>query len=587
MKSTTITLTSELRERFNDIKKLTARSPQKALSEYENLIALAIQEQDFHVQVDSQIQAASLFRKQGLFYKALRNAGSALQLINHHFPSDKFRMALSCKELGVIYADGLKKYSVALGYFFKAINCDVPELKSILLNNIGSLYKDSKLYKKAKKYLVEGQKLAEREDDKNIYIFILENLGRVYTAQGDYDEAVKVLKEALNVSKEALKTNQSIHYIRGYVMNALAEIYLETNRSGEAIYLIEEALAVAKEKNNMTVIIECLKNKGSYGLRRGNVDLFFESINKAIAYTEDENLVYEKDHCLELLKDYYWSQEMYKEACEVSDQIIQHKMNADKTHESISMADVLEQRESEIMILEEKNRKISQQKDELEQFAYIVAHDLKEPLRNIGNYSGLIQRRYEDVIDEEGGEFINFIMNNATHMYKMLEDLLQYATLRGEDHSINTSDPKIILNNIIYRIKDKLNETNTQIKFIDLPPLNIRPIHLDILFDNLIKNAIKFRSPDRPLVIEITATELESHFCFVVKDNGKGISPAYHETIFQIFKRLDKVNYSGTGIGLSVCKKIVETYRGKIWVESEMDQGASFHFTIRKGEWPK
>ena len=582
MENLASTVTGELKNLFSANKALEALSPQKALQEYENLILLSTQERDFAIQIDSQISIAKLYRKQGLFYEALKHAGAALQLIYHHFPEDNLRLALCCKELGVVYADGLKKYSIALDYFLKAIKCDVPELNAALYNNIGSLYKDSKQYTKAITYLEEGRNMAIIEKDKNIQVFILENLGRVHMALNQNEVAVATLQEALEVANEVVKVDQSVHYIRGYVLNALAETYLKIQREDEAICMIEEALQVAQLKNHQTVIIESLKNKGAYALQRGDVELFFESINKAIEYTEDENLAYEKDSCLELLKDFYWSQKQYKKACLIADQIIQHKTLAEKTHESISMRDVLEQRESEIITLEEKNRMIGQQKDELEQFAFIVAHDLKEPVRNIGSYGSLVKKRYLSEMDDEGKEFLNFIIKNATHMYKMLEDLLQYATLKSNDDSLKVIDPNIILKNITYRNSNKLVSTGTTIQYANLPLLKIRPIHLNILFDNLIKNAIKFRSSDRSLCIDITASEQDNYICFAVKDNAIGINPDYQSSIFQIFKRLDKINYSGTGIGLAICKKIVETYRGKIWVESAVDEGSTFFFTIRK-----
>ncbi len=573
---------ADLDSLFQANKELEAIAPQEAMKGYENLIGLAAEE-NLNIQVDSHTQLANLYRKQGLFYTALRHGGTAFQLINRHFPRDKPRLALCYKELGVIYADGLKKYGIAQTYFFKALECDVVDLQTILYNNIGSLYKDSKEYDKAITYLEKGRLLIPKEKDKRIHIFILENLGKVYLALGQNEKAIPTLREALKVSNQAVVTNKSIYYIRGYVLNALAEVYLESDRDNEAICLIEEALALAKEKKHLTVVIESLRNKAVYALRRGDEDMFFESINKAITYTEDENLAYEKDSCLEMLKDYYWSKQQYKKACLTAEQIILHKAKADRKHEANAFADVLEQRESQIMLLEEKNRMISRQKDELEQFAYIVAHDLKEPLRNIGNYSGLIKRRYAGQMDDEGEEFLNFIVNSTSHLYKMLDDLLQlqYATLKKEDLK-KPADPNLVLEHITYRIKDKLAGTQSRIQYKALPQVPVLSIHLDILFDNLIKNAIKFRSKERPLCVVISAREEEHHFRFAVKDNGIGIDASYHESIFQIFRRLDRSSHKGTGIGLAICKKIVETYQGKIWVESIPGEGCIFYFTISK-----
>jgi signal transduction histidine kinase/Tfp pilus assembly protein PilF len=573
-----------LAERFQEAVTKQSSSPKEAIAEYQELIPIAIEEKNYKVYVDCQISLGRIYMEQGFAYKALHFTGTALQIINHHFPDDKNLLALCYKELGVIYADGLKKYSIAFNYFFKALHCNVSSLTVALYNNIGSVYKDSGKYDEAIKYLGLGQALIKDPTDL-FNVFILENLGATYLLQNDFQAAETTLLKALSISSTIINSNHSnasAYYIRGFVLNRLGELYLKTKRQKLAMPLINEALEVATNHNHQIVIIESLKNRSSYALLQNDNELFLTSINKAIEYCENENLINEGESCLQLLKDYHWSHGNYREACIIADKIIAYNTKIKETHESNSMSELLEQRESEIVLLEEDNRSINREKEDLKQFAFIVAHDLKEPLRSIGSYSGILKRKYASIIDKEGLEFLDFVINSSSHMYQMLEDLLKYATLNEQDNAIGMTLPKPILDNITYQLKDKINELGAQVIYEDIPPVFIRSTHLSVLLDNLIKNALKFRQPGRKPVVHIAVKEEKNQFCFIVKDNGKGIHPQYFEKIFQIFKRLDKNPNSGTGIGLSICKKIVESYNGRIWVESEEGAGATFYFTLPK-----
>ncbi len=245
-----------------------------------------------------------------------------------------------------------------------------------------------------------------------------------------------------------------------------------------------------------------------------------------------------------------------------------------------SYQDINEQKKAEEKIiaysieLERKNR-------EIEQFAYIASHDLQEPLRTIGNFSKLLEQRLKDHPDAESTEYMGYINRGAEHMSELIFDLLEYSRI-GKDISKSPIDCDKVINEILGDMSASIEESHAEILKEKLPVVN-GYIYLKSLFQNLISNAIKFRKEGMHPVITISATDMGREFLFSIKDNGIGVEKMYYEKIFTIFQRLhSREKYKGSGIGLSISKKIVELHGGKIWVESEPDNGSTFYFTIPK-----
>jgi signal transduction histidine kinase len=221
---------------------------------------------------------------------------------------------------------------------------------------------------------------------------------------------------------------------------------------------------------------------------------------------------------------------------------------------------------------------------DLEQFAYSASHDLREPLRSIGIYSDLLRREYDSVLDERGREFLSVIRSGATRMDALLTDLLAYAHASSisEDDVEQVSATKP-LQAALESLAGAIRESGAEIIVNDLPSVRMHSSHLSQIFQNLVGNSIKYRKDDARLVIQVSAViaDQEPRWTFSVSDNGIGIPPAYKETIFGIFKRLHaNSKYAGTGMGLAICQRIVERYRGRIWVESEPGTGSTFYFTV-------
>ncbi len=217
---------------------------------------------------------------------------------------------------------------------------------------------------------------------------------------------------------------------------------------------------------------------------------------------------------------------------------------------------------------------------ELEQFAYIASHDLQEPLRMISSYTQLLERRYKDKLDQDANDFIGFAVDGANRMQKMIQSFLVYSRTSRDSSPLHAVDCNEVIEYVRMNLQMSIQETGTVIECEQLPTVIGHSELLLQLFQNLIGNAIKFRNGRTP-VISVSARKDETHWTFSVKDNGIGIEPEYFEKIFIIFQRLhSQTDYPGTGIGLSICKNIVERHNGTIWVESQPSRGTTFHFTI-------
>ena len=220
--------------------------------------------------------------------------------------------------------------------------------------------------------------------------------------------------------------------------------------------------------------------------------------------------------------------------------------------------------------------------EELRQFAYAVSHDLREPLRMVASYTQLLSRRCEGQLDADGREFMGYIVDAVTRIDRMLSDLLTYShQFRASEQVLTTVDAEAALQSVLLTLEKQIRESGAEISHDPLPQVQFDFNQLSQIFRQLIANAITFRGPEAPRV-HISATEQEDELVFSVRDNGIGIDPKFHDQIFGVFKRLHGREYPGTGIGLAMCKRIVEQHGGRIRVESEPGEGATFRFTLPK-----
>jgi PAS domain S-box-containing protein len=225
---------------------------------------------------------------------------------------------------------------------------------------------------------------------------------------------------------------------------------------------------------------------------------------------------------------------------------------------------------------------------ELQQFAYVASHDLQEPLRMIGSYTQLLERRYGDKFDEDAREFMGFIVDGATRMKQLIEDLLAYSRVGTRGKELRPVQAQLVLDKALTNLRGAIEASGAVVTHDALPKVNVDDTQLVQLLQNLIGNAIKFRNKEETPCIHVSADDAGAEWRFCVADNGIGIEPQYFERIFLVFQRLHtRDEYAGTGIGLAICKKVVDRHGGRIWVESAPGQGSKFYFTlpkIQKGE---
>ena len=221
---------------------------------------------------------------------------------------------------------------------------------------------------------------------------------------------------------------------------------------------------------------------------------------------------------------------------------------------------------------------------ELEQFAYVASHDLQEPLRMVASYVGLLERRYRGKLDDDADDFIEFAVDGARRMQALLNGLLDLSRVGTRGREPEPTDSEAVLRDALLNLEQAIAERDAEVTHDPLPTVLGDRIQLTQLFQNLISNAVKFNASRRPRVA-VTARRAGSMWEFGVADNGIGIDPAHFERIFQVFQRLHtRETYAGTGIGLAVCRKIVERHGGTIWIESAKGQGATFCFTLQAAE---
>lgn len=230
----------------------------------------------------------------------------------------------------------------------------------------------------------------------------------------------------------------------------------------------------------------------------------------------------------------------------------------------------------------ERTKSLKKSNERLQEFAYVASHDLQEPLRMVINYMQLLEKKYKKNLDETADQYIHFAVDGAKRMQKLIQGLLALSRIDSRGEPFEAVDCDETVGQVLKQLKTKISESKASIKYKYLPSVVADRMQLGQLFQNIIENALKYRSNKKPQ-ISVSAESKKHEWLFSITDNGIGIDPIQTKQIFAIFKRLhSKKSYPGTGIGLAICDRIIERHGGKIWVESNPNEGSTFFFTIPK-----
>ena len=231
--------------------------------------------------------------------------------------------------------------------------------------------------------------------------------------------------------------------------------------------------------------------------------------------------------------------------------------------------------------LAKKVKELARSNEELQQFAFVASHDLQEPLRMVSTYTTILAEQYSGKLDEKADKYIHYIVDGAMRMQTLIRDLLEFSRAGRGDNGLTSTDSAAEVGIVISNLEGAIRETGAVVTCSHLPVVLARAFQLRQVFQNLVGNAIKFHDGEPP-VIQVSAERTQGEWVFSVTDNGISIAPENVQKIFAIFQRLHtRAEYPGNGIGLAICKKIVEQHGGQIWVEPQATQGATFKFT-----WP-
>ncbi len=531
----------------------------------------------------SMIGVGNAYLRQGDFQAALEQLQDALRLFQGTEYTDG--IASVYNNIGVIYKNW-GDYETAAIHYQKSL--DIKEKSgasagniSNSYNNIGLLYYFQENYSKALKYIQTAERINKESANKNLLADNYNNIGLIHSKEKRYDEALKYLFDSLEIKKElGDKRGMTVSY------REIGGVNKQKGNYEVALKHYEEGLLISEE-------IQARDSIGFFGNKIGEVLLLTGKFDEAISYLDSAltinldtgNKAFIKESYLFLSKIHAAKnshEKAYDYLCDyvrVKDELFNEERT--KTISEIQTKYEAEKKDLEIEKLNMEQQHLIDINNELELFAGKAAHDLKEPLRMMSSYSGLLEMRYSEALDEDGVDYLNIIQSASKRMTALLTGLLEYARSGASNVKKEDIDLNDILAHVKHNLQLTLKENEAKIVHKELPTVFATPSGMLQIFQNIIANAIKFRKTDTNPVITITCQKREKDYHLSIADNGIGIPDDQQAQVFEIFRRLNsRKHYSGSGIGLATCKKIIEGLKGNIWLESTHNVGTTFHFTI-------
>jgi signal transduction histidine kinase len=597
-----------------------------ALVHYQKAHAIAEETQNTYLTATIFNEIAIVHKRMGKFKIAKDYYHQSLSIA--HQIKDYQLEEFAYHGLGTLY-EALGDYDKAIENYWESIRlAEQQGSRSGVVNtmqNIAITYTKLKNHQTALETIEKAYKLSLEEKDTLLMGSVLFDYGKVLNAKNLPDDALLKFNESLELFKKA---NLKPLIARCYFY--IADTYtIKGNYALAKSFFLQ--CADYKDFISIKSYTELNAKLGALYLKQGNwqeaEDAFLVSFNKANSY-QLRDLKKESAMALSTIyaqannfaKAYYFENiasllrdSLYNEAQSKGITELQFKYDTEKSEKEIQTLR-LKQTESFLIFgaifliciilvslyvihlrgrnnkalflknaqIEDQNKLLIEKNVALEQFAYAAAHDLKEPLRNIGSFANLLQRRYKSQFDESAQEYLNFIISGAKRMNDLLIGLLNFSALTNQRADSEEVKLEEIIEIVKANLKTAIEDKNAKINVPNsLPSIPMHHLHLVQLFQNLISNALKFN--DAQPVIQLASEETEKETLITIADNGIGMDKAYESKVFRLFHRLDRnKNYEGSGVGLSICKNIVEKYGGRIWYESELGKGTTFFISIPK-----
>lgn len=527
------------------------------------------------------------YLRMGFLDKALNYYFQSLEICKILDNNNEY--AAICNNIGVVYKDK-GEYEKALSYYMQSLEIkknaqDFNALSNVYIN-IGIMYYHQQEYDKSLKYLEKILNIAPGELSEVVLANVHNNIGQVCVELRDYKKAIDHIQIALDINAKTENKNGMAHSYQ-----EIGRIMQLKNEYHTAIKSYEKALRLSQEIGSLSNEAGCLYLLGSISYEMNDYEKAEAYLLKSYEINKELDIKPPLAATCELLSELYHDTDRFSESCMYMRHLLKLQEELSNEEKTRLLAEMktrfeLQQRDSTIETLNVKQELLLKANQELELFAGKAAHDLKEPLRMMSSFSSLLVRKYGEQLDETGKEFVSHIHEGAKRMEKLLTDMLTFAK-SGADPSDSIS---VNLNDILHVVKSnlrlKIDETQADIQYKNLPTVRAANVAMIQLFQNIIANALKFSKPDTLPLIQIETTDYDDNFYQIsIADNGIGIPESQTQKVFIIFQRLHaKLDYEGSGIGLATCKKIVECLGGKIWLESIEGKGTTFFFLLPKDE---
>lgn len=485
------------------------------------------------------------------------------------------------------FKDALENYKKSLAlYRSSGATNDISDWYAV----IGEVYHEMDSLDQALFYKKEAFRLDSVQDYEYGLGYGYYSLGLTYTKLQELDKAMQLHEKGYQIRKEIGDKEE-----QAKSLTAIGELHVQFKKYDLAKTQFQEALKIAQEIKAKPLIKDIYHQLSKACYKRGDYKNayvfqqkhFFlrdsitnENSLQNIANLKSKHQVDQQQQQIALLKKEQEISELYRNLAIIGILLLLSFMiyRLWRFKEQANYNKILKVKNQEI---KKQNLQLQSANEDLEQFAYISSHDLKAPLRIIGSYANLLNRRYKSQLDETGVEFLDFITNGVKQMNTLLEDVYAYTRLEKEALEFKPVELNLIVEKIKLSLGYTIQEKNAVIKADDLPNIYGNSTMLSQVFQNLIDNGMKFMAEGESPHIKVSSIQKDEHIQICIQDNGIGIAEIYHDKIFTVFRRLhNDTEYKGTGVGLAICKKIIEKHGGNIWVESDGVHGSCFCFTL-------